>query len=66
MIHQLEDQSMVADTSSDLDDDGLGIPPPPFMPPRSHDHEGDGSSATPPFAPSAIDLALAAILQSLT
>jgi hypothetical protein len=38
-IRQLENQGMVADTSSDYDDD-LGIPPPPpHVPPRPHDHE---------------------------
>jgi hypothetical protein len=58
---------MVADTSSYLDDQDLEIqPPPPLVPPRSHDHEACGSSAVPPSAPPAIDLALTAILQYLT
>jgi hypothetical protein len=66
-IHQLEDQGMVADTSSDLDVQDPEIqPPPPPMPPHSHDHEACGSSAVPPSAPPAIDLALTAILLYLT
>jgi hypothetical protein len=69
-IRQVEDQgmeSLVADTSADLDDDDLGIPPPsPPVPPYSYDHEVGGSSAAPPTTPPAIDPALAAVLQSLT
>jgi hypothetical protein len=42
----------------------LGIPPPPSVPLRSHDHEA-GSSSVAPTAPPAIDPALATILQSL-
>jgi hypothetical protein len=57
------DKPLVADTSSDLDDDDLGIPPPPpHVPPYSYDHETGGSSAAPPTAPPAMDPALAAIL----
>jgi hypothetical protein len=63
-FRQFETQGVVADTSSD-DDEGLGIPPPPLMPCRSHDHEA-GSSSAAPAAPLAIDPALVAILQSLT
>jgi hypothetical protein len=59
-IHRFEDQYAATETS--LDDDDLGIPPPPHVPPHSHDHEVGGSSVAPP----AIDPALAAILQSLT
>jgi hypothetical protein len=56
-----------ADTSSDSNDDDLGIPPPPpLVPPRSYDHEVGGSSVAPSAAPPSIDLALAAILHHLT
>jgi hypothetical protein len=59
-LHQFKAQDAAVD-----DDDDFGIPPPPPMPPRSHDHEAGSSSATP-AAPSAIDPALASILQTLT
>ena len=36
-IRQFEDQGAASDTSSD-DDEDLGIPPPPLVPPCSHDH----------------------------
>jgi hypothetical protein len=62
VIHQFEVQGATADTS--LDDEDLS--PPHHVPPRSHDHEASGSSVAPSAAPPAIDLALAAILQSLT
>ena len=58
---QFETQGAVADTSSN-DDEDHGIPPPPLVLPRSHDHEAGSSSDAPP----AIDLALVVILQSLT
>jgi hypothetical protein len=61
-FHKFETQGT---TVPDDDDDDFGILPPPPMPPRSHDHEARSSSAAP-AAPSAIDPALAAILQSLT
>ena len=51
--------------TTDNDDVDFGIPPPPLVPPRSHDHEA-GSSSAAPAAPPAIDPALAAILHSLT
>jgi hypothetical protein len=63
-FRQFKTQGAVADTSS-TDDEGLGIPPLPPMPPRSHDHEA-GSSSAAPATPQAIDPALAAFLQSLT
>jgi hypothetical protein len=60
-------EPLVANISSDLDDDDLGIPPPPpLVPPHSHDHEAGGSSVVSPAAPPAIDIALTSILQSLT
>jgi hypothetical protein len=59
-IRQFEDQGAVVDTSCG-DDEDLGIPPPPLVPPRSHDHEA-GSSSVAPVVPPAIDPALAAIL----
>jgi hypothetical protein len=69
-IHQIEDQSMeplVADTSSDSDDEDLGIPPPPpHVPPHSQDHEAGGFSVVPPAAHPTINMAMIAILRSLT
>jgi hypothetical protein len=60
-------EPLVADTSSDSDDEDLEIPPPPpSVAPGSHDHEAGGSSAVPLATPPATDLALAAIIQSLT
>lgn len=60
-------QPLVVDTSSDSDDEDIGIPPPPpLVPPRSYDHEVGGSSVAPSAAPPSIDLALAAILHHLT
>jgi hypothetical protein len=64
-IRQFEDQGATAETSSD-DDEDPRIPLPPPVPPRSHDHEAGGSSATPSATPPMIDPTLAKILQSLT
>jgi hypothetical protein len=64
VFRQFETQGAVLDSSSD-DDEGLGIPTPPPVPPRSHDHEVGSSNATPATPPT-IDPALAAILLSLT
>jgi hypothetical protein len=61
-LRQFDTQDTAVD---DDDDDDFGVPPLPPMPPCSHDHEAGSSSATP-AAPSAIDLAIASILQSLT
>jgi hypothetical protein len=63
-FRQFETQGAIADSSSDEAEDP-GILPPPPVPPRSHDHEV-GSSSAAPTAPTAIDHALAAILQSLS
>jgi hypothetical protein len=60
-FHQFETQG----TAVPDDDDDFGIPPPPLMSPRSHDHEARSSCAVP-AAPPAVDPALAVILQSLT
>jgi hypothetical protein len=59
-FRQFEAQGVLVDSSSH-DDEGLGIPPVPPVPPRSHDHEA-GSSSAALAAPPAIDPALAAIL----
>jgi hypothetical protein len=61
-LRQFDTQGTAAD---DDDDFGVPPPPPPPMPPRSHDHEA-GSSSAAPAAPSAMDPALASILQSIT
>jgi hypothetical protein len=64
-FHQFETQGTTVPHDDDDDDFGIPHPPPPPVPPRSHDHEA-GSSSVAPAGPPAIDLSLAAILQSLT
>jgi hypothetical protein len=63
-FHQFETQGTSVPDDDDEEED-FGIPPPPPVPPRSHDHEAGSSRAAPAASP-AIDLALAAIFQSLT
>jgi hypothetical protein len=60
-FHQFEIQGTAV---PDDEDDDFGIPSPPPVPPRSHDHEARSSRAVP-APPPAVDPALDAILQTL-